>query len=296
MNDEALKRVKARMAMGEKQAQEAGLRKVAAEKLKGKEHDDERLRFLEEDDRVKEKLLKKEANNFTRVYVMKNWDGWYKIYNNSAMLVSKYLDGKLGRRYTLKDDKGYGKHADYGAVSIPAEQVKDFIRGMLVAGLDILSETDREIEFDLKERVDQEEMVRMLHENEIIVAEANKLVMPREMLKDLRAAMMVLTDLVHVRITGQKISTRESFLNEVEHRTVTMNKTVILTIRGNIKLDKCLEQTHAFVEEMYADATTMMDLRLITAKQYLELVNKTKAVENEIGRERARQKRKVSQA
>ena len=290
------KMISHRKAMGDDQAAEAEKRRAEALSLQGDDHKDERLKYLESDDRVKEKLLKKEASNFTRVYVMKNWDGWYKIYNNSGMIVSKYLDGRLGRRYEMRPDRGYGKHADYGAISIPADQVRDFIRGMLVAGLEILSETETEIEFDLKERVDQEEMVRMLHEDELTIAEANKLVMPKEMLKDLRAAMMVLLDLLHVRIRNQNLATKEVMLNEVEQRAIAMNKTIILTIRGVVKREMCMERVRRYAEETYADATTMMDMRLLTAKQYLELVNKIKAVENEVGREEARQKRTAKKA
>ena len=279
-----------RIVLGDKQKQEMMKRSEYAQSIKDSLHKEERVGLIEKDEAYKRKLLKKEAMNYTQVYVMKNWDGWLKIYDHSAMIVDKWLDGKLGRAYHANEDRGYGVLAEYGAVSIPPMQVGDFVRALLNADLKLVNESESELEFDLGERVPQEEMVRMLHENELIDAKANEIVLPKEKLVNLKASVAVLLDFSYSLIREQKSSAKDIFLDDAERRIVAINKMVIMTARGVVKVDKCLEEVRARVEELYADARTMRELKLITARQYLELVNKTRDVEMEVGRERKRRK------
>ena len=279
-----------RIVLGDKQKQEALERNRKAHTLKMDVGKEERIEYLQKDEEYKKKLLKKEAMNYTRVYVMKNWDGWLKVYDHSAVIVGKWLDGKLGRSYHVNEDRGYGEVAAYGAVSIPPVQVGDFVRAMLNASLKLVNETDDELEFELGERVPQEDMVRMLHESELIDAKANEIVLPKEKLPNLKASTAVLIDLLYSLIREQKSGVKEVFLDDVEQRAVKMNKMVILTARGTIKLGKCLKDVLAAADELHADAKTMRELKLITARQYLELVNRIHDVEMEVKREIKRRK------
>ena len=203
----------------------------------------------------------------------------------SAMVVSVWLDGRLGRRYERKDDRGYGKHAEYGVVSIPPDQVGDFVLRLAKAKIPLAMDGEWVMEFNLGERISKEEMVRMLHEDELIIDKVNKLVMPKEKLPALRNAVKVLLNHVHSEVRDQKDTTKEIFLNDVERRAVKMSKMVVATTRGSISMEDCLGSVGEFVEEMYENATIMSDMRLITAKQYKTFVDLIKGVENEQARE-----------
>ena len=110
-------------------------------------------------------------------------------------------------------------------------------------------------------------MVRMLHEDELLIDKVNQIVMTKTVMPNLRADVKLLLNFVHTQVRNQKDTTKDIFLNDVERRAVEMNRIVIAAGRGRMKVEKCLEELRRMVEEMYEDATTMVDLSLITAKQ-----------------------------
>lgn len=50
----------------------------------------------QDEDLNKKALLEREKENFTNIFALKCYNGWLKFYNNSAVIVSVWLDGKLG--------------------------------------------------------------------------------------------------------------------------------------------------------------------------------------------------------
>lgn len=269
---------------GDKQAKEALAKEEVARHL-----DDATKKVMrQEEDEAKKELLEREKENFTKIFALKCYNGWLKICNNSAMIVSVWLDGKLGRSYARNDDRGYGARAKYGVVSIVPSQVGDFIQRLARAGINLSFDGEVILEFDLGERISQEEMVRMLHEDELLIDKVNQIVMTKTVMPNLRADVKLLLNFVHTQVRNQKDTTKDIFLNDVERRAVEMNRIVIAAGRGRMKVEKCLEELRRMVEEMYEDATTMVDLSLITAKQYKEFVDSIKKVENEQSREMKR--------
>lgn len=162
-----------------------------------------------EEDTAKKALLEREKENFTKIYALKCYNGWLKICDNSAMIVAKRLDGRLGRTYEISADGGYGVKATYGIVSIPPAQVGNFVERLAWAGMPLRFDDVWTLEFELGERVSQEEMVRMLHEDELLIEKANKLVMPRAVLPEIRADIKVLLEFIHVQARNQKSSVKE---------------------------------------------------------------------------------------
>lgn len=274
------------MMPGDKQVKEAEEKSKHAGELNAAE----KKLIRQEEDLNKKLLLEREKENFTHIFALKCYNGWLKIYDNSAMILSVWLDGRLGKRYSYADDNGYGSsRAEYGVISIPPSSVGELIRELARAKIPLRVDDVWVLEFELGERLSKDEMVKMLHENELIIDKVNQLVMPRALLPGLRAVVKTLLEFVHTQVMGQRDSIKDIFLNDVERKAVEMNRMVIATARGNIDVLKCLNGIGGFVEGMYESATTMADLRLITAKQYKSFVDLIKRVEAEQGRALKRQ-------
>ena len=64
--------------LGDKQSDEAKAKAEMARKLST----EEKVVLRREENDEKEKLLEREAENFTRILVLKYFDGWLKIYDN----------------------------------------------------------------------------------------------------------------------------------------------------------------------------------------------------------------------
>lgn len=175
--------------VGEKQVMEA---KQKADAAKGLD-DATRKMLRHEEDLQKKMLIEREEENFSNLLALKCANGWLKIYNNSAMILSSWLDGRLGRPYHRADDNGFGAKAKYGVVSIPPDKVQELIQALDQANVKLSYDDEWVLEFWLGERISQEDMVRMLHEDELIIEKTNKLVMPKETMPNLRAAVLVIS-------------------------------------------------------------------------------------------------------
>ncbi len=272
-------------AVGPKQQAEAVAKKQRMEMLDRVA----RQEYRQEEDMAKKAILSLEAGNFSKIYVLKCVDGWMKVFNHSGVILAKYLDGRLGRHYELNDDKGYGADvAMYGVVSIPPTSVLELVARLVHAGIKLEDDTEWMLTFDLGEKISQEEITRLLHENELIIDKVNQLIMPRAKLPKLRAYVKTLMELVHTRTRDQKSSMKNVFLNDAERVVVEMNKKIIATSRGAKKMDECVMEIFAALETVYENITTMSDLKLITAKQYKELADATTKVYEECQREMKR--------
>ena len=241
-----------------------------------------------EEDTAKKALLEREKENYTKIYVLKCYNGWLKICDNSAMMVAKWLDGRLGRSYDISDDGGYGVRASYGIVSIPPASVGDFIERMARGGIPLTFDDAWILEFNLGERVSQEEMVRMLHEDELIIEKANRMVMPKALFPELRADIKTLLNFIHVQTRNQRESTKEVLMNDAEKCAINANKLVIATARGQVQIGDCLDKIGVFTEEMYGNVTTMSNMGLITAKRYKQCVDMIARIEADRAREMKR--------
>ena len=133
MLNESLKQKKTIDFPGAKQQEEANDKMAKAHELR---NDRAALKSVRrEEDANKKALLEREKENFTKIYALKCYNGWLKICDNSAMIVAKRLDGRLGRSYKVSADGGYGTRAAYGVVSIPPASVGDFIERLARAGI-----------------------------------------------------------------------------------------------------------------------------------------------------------------
>ena len=250
--------------------------------------DEQKLMQKQEDDLAKDVLIEREKENFTHILAQKCYNGWLKIYDNSAVIVSTYLSGKLDKQYERRDDKKYGKsksEAKYGVVSIPPMRVGVFVQALARNNIAISRDDATMMEFELGERIGREDMIRMLHEDELIIEKVNKLVLPKAIVPELRAEAKTLMVYIHNLVRDQLKSTREIFLYGVEERAIDLNKIIIATARGRIEIDECLAEVAIGTERMYEDAKIMSDLGLISAKEYKNLVDAIIGLKNAQARE-----------
>ena len=254
----------------------------------------ERRQAKEEYISRKRTLLKREEENYTKLYVIKCIDGWYKVFGHSAVILAKHVGRKVGKNYELNEDRDYGVRSEYGCVSIPPTKVDDFKARMLRAGLKLQNEWENGLDYELGERISHEDLLRMIHEDELLAEKANTLVMPNEVLPDLRADMKILLETVHARVRRQEKSARAIFADDMERVAVKMNMLIIAASRGAVKVDECLMSLCRSMELLYEYATTMADLKMLSPKEYFGLAMKIKDMENQVKREmRRREVRKL---
>ena len=72
---------------GDKQANESKTKSEMARKLSP----EEKIEMRREENQEKEKLLEREAENFTCILALKCYDGWLKIYDSVIMNICEYL-------------------------------------------------------------------------------------------------------------------------------------------------------------------------------------------------------------
>ena len=259
---------------------------MKTDKVKIKERkNEEKERYLEH----KRTLLKMEQENYTKVYVIRCYDGWYKVFGHSALFLAKHLNERVGKTYNLNYDRDYGVSDNHGCISIPPNKLAEFKMRMEYAKINLTREWEDGLEYELGERITEEDIVRMQHEDELLAAKANELVMPHVIFPELRAQVRDMAELVHSATNNQSKISKAAFLGDMERKAVEMNMLVIASGRGAIKPDECLAELLIMIEEIYEYTTTMADFRMISPKKYWQMVKKIRAVEEQIKREMKKQ-------
>lgn len=259
---------------------------MKTDKAKIKERkNEEKERYLEH----KRTLLKMEQENYTKVYVIRCYDGWYKVFGHSALFLAKHLNERVGKTYNLNYDRDYGVSDTHGCISIPPNKLAEFKMRMEYAKINLTREWEDGLEYELGERITEEDIVRMQHEDELLAAKANELVMPHVIFPELRAQVRDMAELVHTAINNQSKLSKAAFLYDMERKAVEINRLVIASGRGTIKPDECLTSSIKIVEEIYEYATTMADFLMISPKKYWQMVKKIRLVEEQIKREMKKQ-------
>ena len=88
---------------GVKQQEEASAKAETARQL---QNDRVQLKAVrQEEDTAKKALLEREKENHSKIFAQKCFNGWLRIFDNSAMILAKWLDGKLGRTYEASPDQ-----------------------------------------------------------------------------------------------------------------------------------------------------------------------------------------------
>lgn len=246
---------------------------------------EEKERYLEH----KRTLLKMEEENYSKLYVIRCYDGWYKIFGHSALFLSKHLNEKIGRTYNLNVDRDYGVRDQNGMISIPPDKLEELKMRMNFAKLHLVREWSDGLEYEIGERLTEEDVVRMQHEDELIAARANEIVMPHVIFPELRAQVRDMAELIHSAINRQSKISKAAFLSDMERKAVEMNRLVIASARGGVKPDECLDSCLEMLEEIYEYTTTMADFQMVSVKKYWCMVKKIRAVEDQVKRELKKQ-------
>lgn len=230
-------------------------------------------------------LLEIEKENYSKLYLVKTYDGWYKMFGHSALFLAKHLNDRVGKNYTLHFDNDYGVRDKSGSISIPGDKLSEFKLRMKYAKINLVREWDEGLEFEIGERLTEEDVVRMEQEDEHIAAKANELVLPHAIMPELRVQVKDMTRMVHELISNQSKLAKTAFLFDFEKEAVEMNMLVIAMGRGAIEIDICLEKLLEMVEMMYEYITVVADLDLIPPKKFYRVVKKIRSVEDQIKRE-----------
>ena len=235
--------------------------------------------------RHKRALLELEKDNYSKLYLMKTNEKWYKMFGHSALFLAKHLNDRVGKNYTLHFDNDYGVRDKSGSISIPGDKLSEFKLRMKYAKINLVREWGEGLEFEIGERLTEEDVVRMEQEDEHIAAKANELVLPHAIMPELRVQVKDMTRMVHELISNQSKLAKTAFLFDFEKEAVEMNMLVIAMGRGAIEIDICLEKLLEMVEMMYEYATVVADLDLIPPKKFYRVVKKIRSGEDQIKRE-----------
>lgn len=254
-------------------------------------------RAKEEYLRRKLTLLEIEKNNYSKLYLLRSNEKWYKLFGHSALFLSKYLTNRVGKTYTLHFDNDYGVRDKNGSISVPADKIEEFKLRMQYAKINLVREWGYGLEFEIGEKLSEEDVVNLEAEDEYITAKANELVLPHAIMPELRAQVREMTRQIHTLISNQSKLSKTAFLFDMEKAAVKMDKTVIAMGRGMIEIDEALEKLLNGAENMYEYIAVVADLELVPPKKYYDTVKKIRLVEDQVKREIKKQAiRKVENA
>ena len=260
----------------------------SAEETKNKSVDprEERKKYFA----LKKRLLEYEKSNYTEMVLIRTPDKikkskkyWWKIFGHSAVFYKYWIGERLKHKIRLLPDTDYEVRSEEGCVSISdLDNLKQTLKTIHVYPS---SETEKVVIFKLGDRISEQDYVLMLHEDNMRLEMANKLIQPKEHMTELNAKVKDVLSLVHECVRKMDGASRESFAGEMERKTVELQIVVLRAARGTIEINDCLERAYDIAEDLYGFVMVLMNLRMLEAKKIYGLAEAVVALEKQIKKE-----------
>lgn len=254
--------------------------KRAERAKKAKEGQDRKKAYLE----VKRRALNYEKENYTQLVAIKSKDGdWWKLVGHSAVIYKYMVAPRLRLKPKLMPDSDYDEISKEGVISI--SDIEQFEKNLKMGKIYLVNSSAWTKVFDLGERVSEEDYQLMLHEDEMRLEMANKLIMPKERLSELNNKVKTLLNLMHSNVRKMEGVARDSFGIEMDKRVVKIRIMVLRAARGTVDIEDCLTEAFDATEDLYGYIMALMDLKLLSPKVIYDMTEAVVALESQIKKE-----------
>lgn len=225
------------------------------------------------DEYVKNKigLLKWEEDNYTMLGVLVGPNGMHKMFDHSAIIyvckVSKAIGAPSAR---LILDSDYDAPTDKPVCLLP-----NFgqVEKMLVANGMKEKKTEGKIVFELGYRVDAADLIELQKEEESLLDNANRLVLPVKIYPRLRTELEKSAKLICELNRKMSGDLREVVGNKMATTAISLCTMFVEAANAHIDMKKYLKDARVKVSELSGETVTLMNLRLIEGSKAMSILN-----------------------
>ena len=245
--------------------------KAAEEKRKAKaekkiEQRAERLVAAEKYKQLKERVLKREKENYSEVILLQDKEKpgdkrkrWWKAFGHSAYIL-KYKIGTIHKlTYNIQEDTDFGVRSEEGVVLIP--NLDNFLGLMKRKGYEVSKQAKECVVVSLGEELTVEQYEELVAIDETMERRLHSLIRPEEMVQDLNGMVKELDKTMQEMTRKMDAQSQEVYANAMSRTTVWLKVKLILVARGSYDFKKYLEEATDRVEELWGYLAGVMDRR-----------------------------------
>ena len=239
-------------------------------------------------EKMKERLLIREKNNYSEICVMREAGStWWKMFGHSAVIYSKKLAEEIGlSEVRLQVDQDYGLRSEEGWVAV--KNINELVANL--ARINVLPEVDQDLSkiFKLGYALTEDAYVALLEQDERQIANTNRLILPEEKMVGLNAAIRDLLKTTHEGVRRMDAPSREAYGMPLEKNIVKMKVDLVLVERGVKSADEYLKEAKLLADEVMGYVGVLLDQKAIAIKKIAAIGQGTSRVLANITKERKR--------
>ena len=229
---------------------------------------------------LKQKVLEKEVDNYSHIFVLKTTDDWYKIMSHSALMYIHYVwpiaKDKLNltsKPPKLIADSDFRYKAPIGVVS--RKDLEAFEKNLLAAGAKKVGtkgvKDGNVVVYKLARAMSEDEFWKIKKTEDDLWSKANTVITPKAVYPDLAIDIESAAMQIYFVARGMQRTDREFFGREMLTLTKTLAKGIILTEKGYEPWKTFFDTAPGVVAELYANITLLSNFRLIDNKVLVRL-------------------------
>lgn len=222
----------------------------------------------------KKYVLALEKRNFTElIFILGNGkEKWFKAFGHSAVIFEHRIAPMINSKALRKEDKDYNLnvHSKEGVISF--KSLKDLGTKLKSVNIYLDRAEDNIFVFKLPFRVSQIEYNEYIGQDQLIVENANKIIVPELIMPKLYDELKKLRDLALSAVRRMDGSLRQTFGAEFESKTRIMVRDYVIASRDNtVDGMEFLKKTLKDLEQVNGDLFSVSGTHIIEDARYERL-------------------------
>lgn len=272
-------------------------KKVAAKERKNQRKKKPKAKTKEELEHLdlKQRLLEKENENFSKIYFLKTADNWgWQAFDNSALFFEDYIARKLEIPPRLKVDDDYDCRAKKGTVFV--REMGEFETKLKAIGIKASFKNENTIVFDLDKEFSEEEIEKIILSDEERWRRANDVVATAKRLyPNLAAKMRETMQMYYNMIKKMNVFGREVAGVKVMRLLYEMDVAFDAALKSGKNVLKTLEKMSEDEEQLESMLAALSDLRDLSPEEISKMGFQLQKLKDEIKKALRKEKKRGGQ-
>lgn len=227
----------------------------------------------------KVELLKKEGQNRRTIAAIATSDGkFWKLFDRSAVFYVYDIANKLHIRPKprLLEDSDYHNKATHGVVTIAS--LEKFTERLEKCGLKRLAKQEGYIAYRYPQEFTEKKVQEFLRSNEDKWTRANKLILPKVIMPQLRSKYVIFATTAYHTIAALPVPAREMFGDEFGHLLTQLIRDFPAAANGHMSAEDYFREFEENLQYINGHIFTLSELRLIDADRSFLLMTQFEEV------------------
>lgn len=229
---------------------------------------------------TKRRVLGWEKDNYSKLAVIKDTNGYAKMFDHSAIIFVCQVAKRLKISADLASDTDFENATDK-----PVYIISDFDRlekELREVGIRRNSVDKAAVVFDLGYSVEPGDLVAMQKESQRLREMANTLVLPNEVFPALRAHLLMLTEDLYHAVHKMDLVARNMVGDSALLIVAKLSENFVEAANGHLDMDLYLKTATKDLRRLNAKLLLMLNIKLIDEKKILRLLRHVEKVQKKV--------------